>query len=144
MKVERSVEIAASPERLYEVIMNPNCLEQWVTIHSSLEDAPSGTLEQGSRLTQRLELAGRCFTVQWTVVENQRARRVVWEGRGPMRSRAGVTYGLEPIAGGTRFSYTNEFLLPGGLLGRAAGPVVRTVTAGELDRSLDRLRALVE
>jgi carbon monoxide dehydrogenase subunit G len=144
VKVERSIDISASPERLYEVIMNPNCLEQWVTIHSSLEDVPPPVLEAGSRLTQRLELAGRCFTVRWKVVENLRARRVVWEGHGPMRSRAGVTYGLEPIAGGTHFSYTNEFSLPGGVLGRVAGPVVRTVTAGELDRSLERLKALVE
>lgn len=144
MKVERTIDIAASPERLYEVIMNPSCLQEWVTIHSSLEDAPPGALTQGSKLTQRLELAGRCFTVQWTVVENEPARRVVWEGQGPMRSRAGVTYVLKPVASGTRFTYLNEFSLPGGVLGRVASPVVRTVTAGELDRSLDRLKRLVE
>jgi len=144
VKVERSIDILATPERLYEVIMNPTCLEEWVTIHSSLEDAPEGSLQQGSRLTQRLELAGRCFTVRWTVVENDPARKVVWEGRGPMRSHAGVTYELERTAAGTRFSYTNEFALPGGPLGRVAEPVVRRVTAGELDRSLDRLKALVE
>jgi uncharacterized protein YndB with AHSA1/START domain len=144
VKVERSIEIDASPEELYAVIMNPHCLEQWVTIHSSLEDAPSGGLTSGSRLTQRLELAGRCFTVHWTVVENDPARRVVWEGRGPLRSHAGVIYELEPLDGGTRFSYTNEFALPGGPLGRFAGPVVRRVTTGEVDRSLSRLKALVE
>jgi uncharacterized membrane protein len=144
VKVERSIEIAASAERLYEVIMNPHCLEQWVTIHSSLENAPSGTLTQGSRLTQRLELAGRCLTVHWTVVENDPARRVVWEGQGPMHSHAGVVYEFEPLAGRTRFSYCNEFALPGGPLGRLAGPVVRRVTTGEVDRSLSRLKALVE
>lgn len=124
--------------------MDPSCLERWVTIHASLEDAPPDRLEQGSRLTQRLQLAGRGFTVDWTVVENEPARRVTWEGNGPMRSHAGVTYELEPIDGGTRFIYTNEFSLPGGPLGRFAGPVVRRVTAGELDRSLGRLKALVE
>jgi carbon monoxide dehydrogenase subunit G len=144
VKVERSIHIAAPAERLYEVIMNPNCLAEWVTIHSALENAPSGSLTQGSRLTQRLELAGRCFTVHWTVVENDPARRVVWDGRGPMRSRAGVTYEFEPLDGRTRFTYTNEFALPGGPLGKFAGPVVRRVTAGELDRSLSRLKALVE
>lgn len=144
MKVQRTVDVAAPPERVYDVIMDPRCLEQWVTIHSSLEDAPSGQLESGSRLTQRLELAGRCFTVRWTVVENDAARRVVWEGRGPMRSHAGVTYELEPVGAGTRFTYLNEFALPGGPLGRVAEPVVKRVTAGELDRSLDRLKALVE
>ena len=144
MKVERSMEMAASPQRLYEVIMDPNCLERWVTIHSSLEDAPSDGLATGSRLTQRLELAGRCFTVHWTVVENLPARRVVWEGSGPMHSHAGVIYEFEPMDERTRFIYTNEFVLPGGPLGRIAGPVVKRVTAGELDRSLSRLKKLVE
>lgn len=144
MKVERSIHIAASPETVYEVIMNPACLEQWVTIHVALEDAPDGALEQGSELTQKLELAGRSFTVRWEVVENRPAKRVVWQGRGPMRSHAGVTYELEPSEGGTCFSYTNEFALPGGPLGRIAGPVIKRVTGSELDRSLNRLRQLVE
>lgn len=145
MKVERSIEIAATPERIYAIIMDPACLERWVTIHAALEQAPDGQLERGSELTQRLQLAGRGFTVHWKVIENRPARKVVWEGRGPMRSHAGVTYELTPDgAGGTRFTYTNEFALPGGPLGRVAGPVVRRVTAGELDRSLDRLRSLVE
>lgn len=145
MKVERTVEIAATPERIYEIIMDPACLERWVTIHTALEDAPEGQLQRGSELTQRLQLAGRGFTVHWKVVENRPARKVVWEGSGPLRSHAGVTYELAPNGdGGTRFTYTNEFSLPGGPLGRVAGPVVRKVTTGEIDSSLSRLRKLVE
>lgn len=145
MKVERSIEIAATPERIYAVIMDPTCLERWVTIHAALEKASPGQLESGSELTQTLQLAGRCFTVHWKVIENHPARRVVWEGKGPMRSRAAVTYELEPDGnGGTRFTYSNEFALPGGPLGRVAGPVVKRVTAGELDQSLGRLRAMLE
>lgn len=144
MTVEREIDIAAAPEHVYDVVMNPGRLEDWVTIHDALIDAPSGQLRKGSELTQRLKLAGKCFTVQWTVVENEQARRVVWEGRGPMRSKASVTYELSPANGGTRFSYANEYDLPGGPLGRVAGPVIRRVTAGELERSLERLRKLVE
>lgn len=144
MKIERLVDIDASPEAVYEVIMNPACLERWVTIHESLESAPPGQLEQGSQLTQRLHLAGRGFTVHWTVVENNPVQRVVWKGQGPVRSRAKVTYELAQIDDGTRFTYTNEFALPGGPLGRIAGPAVKRATTGELDRSLDLLRALVE
>lgn len=144
MRVEREVSIAAPPEAVYEVIMDPWRLEEWVTIQVCLESAPQGVLRQGSELTQRLKLAGQAFVVSWKVVENEPARRVVWVGRGPMRSKASVTYELEPNGDSTRFSYANEFSLPGGPLGRMAGPVVRRVTAGELENSLERLRALVE
>lgn len=144
MKVEREIDIAATPEEVYEVLMDADRLEHWVTIHDELVEAPDGPLERGSELTQRLRLAGKCFTVRWTVVENDRPRRVVWEGRGPMRSKASAIYELSPNGGGTHFSYANEYELPGGPLGRLAGPVVGRVTAGELDRSLERLRRLVE
>lgn len=144
MKVERTVAVKAPPEVIYEVVMNPRCLEEWVSIHQSLEDEPSGQLRKGSTLTQCLKLAGRGFKVHWTVAENDRAKRVVWEGRGPARSKAKVIYGFKPDGDGTEFSYTNEYELPGGPLGRLAGPMVKKATAGELEESLRRLKALVE
>jgi carbon monoxide dehydrogenase subunit G len=144
MKVDRTVEVAAPPERLYEVVMDPDRLEDWVTIHHHLEDAPSGRLRKGSKLTQCLKLAGKKFIVRWTVVENDPCTRVVWEGRGPVASHARVVYEFEGNGDGTTFSYQNEYDLPGGALGRLAGRAVSRVTQKELDGSLQRLRLLVE
>lgn len=144
MRVERVLNIAAAPEDLYDVITDAGRLEDWVTIHEELVDAPSGSLEAGSQLTQRLKLAGRCFTVHWTVVESDRPRRVVWHGRGPVHSKARVIYDLERDGEGTRFYYANEYGLPGGPLGRMAGPMVARATKGEMEASLEKLRKLVE
>jgi carbon monoxide dehydrogenase subunit G len=144
MKVERSIEIAAPAERIYDLVMDPQRLEEWVTIHHHLEDAPDGRLSKGSQLTQCLKLAGRKFKVHWEVVENEREQRVVWDGKGPVRSHARVIYEFEPNEQGTRFSYTNEYDLPGGPLGRMAGGAVKRVTTKELDKTLGRLKKLVE
>lgn len=144
MKVERTVELAAPPERVYDVVMDPARLDEWVTIHQHLEGSPPERLRQGSKLTQCLRLAGRKFKVRWTVVENDPCKHVVWEGRGPMASHARVEYGFTPNSNGTRFSYMNEYNLPGGPFGRLAGRTVSRITAKELDGSLERLRELVE
>ena len=144
MKVEREIHIDAPPREVYETVMDPARLEDWVSIHQALEDSPDGQLRKGSKLTQCLKLAGRKFRVRWTVVENDSSDHVVWEGQGPVRSKAKVIYDFEERDGGTHFSYTNEYHLPGGFLGRAAGPVVRRMTGRELDESLDKLKKLVE
>lgn len=144
MKVERTVQIFAPPQRVYDVVMDPRRLEDWVTIHHELEDAPPAALKKGSKLTQSLKLAGRRFRVRWTVVENDPCRKVVWEGKGPVGSTARVEYRFAENGEGTRFSYLNEYVLPGGVLGRLAGRPVARVTAGELDGSLQRLKSLVE
>jgi carbon monoxide dehydrogenase subunit G len=141
--VERTIQIAAPPEAIYDVVMDPERLGDWVTIHHELEKAPAGKLRKGSRLTQSLKLAGRRFRVNWTVVENDPGR-VVWEGRGPVASRARVEYGFSPNGKGTRFSYSNEYELPGGPLGKIAGRAVAKVTEKELESSLRRLRSLLE
>jgi uncharacterized membrane protein len=144
VKVERSVEIAAPPERVYEVVMDAGRLEDWVTIHHHLVDAPNGRLREGSKLTQSLKIAGTKFNVRWTVVENEPCVRVVWEGRGPVASHALVVYAFEANGEGTSFSYLNEYDLPGGALGRMAGRAVSRVTQKELEGSLQRLKRLVE
>lgn len=144
MKVERTIEINAPAREVYDIVMDPARLRDWVSIHDHLEDAPNGPLKRGSKLTQCLKLAGRRFTVRWTIVENDPCRRVVWEGRGPVGSHARVVYAFDENGQETRFSYLNQYDLPGGVLGRVAGRAVARVTEKELDGSLRRLKSLVE
>jgi carbon monoxide dehydrogenase subunit G len=145
MKVERRIEIGASPERVYEVVMDPRRLDEWVTIHDHLVEAPQGELHEGAELIQCLRLAGRKFNVHWEVVEDDCPNRVVWEGKGPVHTHARVVYELEPGAdGGTKFSYMNEYDLPGGALGKLAGRTLFRATGKALDGSLEKLKSLLE
>jgi uncharacterized membrane protein len=144
MRVEHTTLVAAPPKRLYDVIMDPARLQDWVTIHHRLEGSPPSPLKKGSKLTQSLKLAGKKFKVHWTVVENEPCKCVLWEGRGPVASRARVEYRFKPNGDGTDFSYLNEYDLPGGALGRFAGKAVARVTQKELEGSLQRLKSLVE
>ena len=138
------IEIAAPPERVYDLIADAGRLGEWVTIHQHVEGEAQAELKKGAQLTQCLKLAGKRFKVRWKVVEAKRPHRLAWDGKGPVRSRARVVNELTPTKAGTRFSYTNEFELPGGPLGRMAGPVVNRATGGELEESLQRLKALLE
>ena len=144
MRVEHTTRVAAPPKRLYDVIMDPARLQDWVTIHHHLEGSPPSPLKKGSKLTQSLKLAGKKFKVHWTVVENEPCECVQWEGRGPVASRARVEYRFKPNGDGTDFFYLNEYDIPGGALGRFAGKAVARVTQKELEGSLQRLKSLVE
>lgn len=144
MKVERRIEIAAPPEQVYDVVMDPSRLGDWVTIHERVEDAPEAVLASGATLTQHLKLGGRGFKVRWKVTEDERPRRVRWEGRGPAGSTAVAEYVLTPTAAGTSFDYLNELKTPGGPLGALAGRLVSGMAEREAERSLRRLKALLE
>jgi len=144
LKIEREIEIAASPRAVYDFVMDPRRLGDWVTIHAELKEAPDGELEKGSELTQCLKLAGRKFNVHWKVVRDERPSCVVWEGKGPVRTLAKVVYEFRPNEGGTCFAYTNEYKMPGGPLGRVAGRAFERTATREADRSLERLKKRLE
>jgi carbon monoxide dehydrogenase subunit G len=146
MRLEREVHLDAPPKEVYELVMDPRRLEEWVSIHQSLEEAPEGILTKGAKIRQKLKLAGRPFEVRWTVTKNDRPKHVVWRGEGPIGSTAGIEYGFEEEDGGTRFRYVNEYDLPGGTLGRFAGRFVAgsRIPDRELDRSLEKLKRLLQ
>ena len=144
MRIERSTTIAAPPEAVYEVIMDPARLGEWVTIHDGFRAEPPAELREGSRLAQSLRVAGQRFTVRWTVTEAHRPRRVVWTGEGPAGTSAVVAYELSRADGGTAFNYMNQYDLPGGPAGRLAGRAVSGRAAREAEETLRKLKLLLE
>jgi carbon monoxide dehydrogenase subunit G len=143
-KLEREIHINAAPEDVYAKLMDPDCLGQWVTIQDELLEAPDGDLEQGSELVQRCKVAGQKFKLSWKVEKAERPNKTVWKGKGPFGSRAKVTYDLAANDGGTLFTYTNEYSLPGGPVGKLAGRAVVGASESEADKTLKRLKKLIE
>ncbi|HKH16838.1 MAG TPA: SRPBCC family protein [Solirubrobacteraceae bacterium] len=145
--VKASIEIAAPPARVWDVIMDPDHFGDWVTIHRRLGHVDDGELREGFRVDQTLCLHHANFKVHWSLAEVDAPRRAVWEGKGPAGSHARIVDVLAPLDGGdrTRFDYLNEYTNPGGFLGRMAG---RLFVAGSAEReaakSLARLKAYVE
>src|SRR5437870_9905645 len=143
--VSASTEIAASPARVWEMVMDPRRLEEWVTIHRRLVRADELPPRVGFKMDQQIHLRGVNLQVHWTLVDCCAPERAVWEGRGPARSRAHTEYVLKPAGRGTRFDYRNEFHAPLGPLGAV---VSRAAVGGmperEAKRTLERLRACLE
>ena len=145
MVVRESITIAAPPERVWEVVMDPQCLAKWVTIHRGLGSASPAPLGSGDHVDQTLSLRGVRMKVKWTIAELDENRRAVWEGKGPARARARSTYEFQPDGEGTRFDYEMEFNAPFGPLGSAAQSVlVGGTPEREARASLRKLKALVE
>lgn len=146
-----SIEIAATPGSVWETVMDPARLGDWVTIHRKLRRHDDGPPRVGYRMDQQIHLRGVSVDVHWTLVECVPAQRAVWEGRGPARSRARTEYELHSIqlhsipTDCTRFDYRNEFHAPLGAFGALASrALVGGMPEREATRTLERLRALLE
>ena len=144
-RVTASIEICAPPQRVWETIMDPAQLQEWVTIHRRLVRADEPPPRVGFEMDQQIHVRGVNLQVHWTLAECRAPELAVWEGRGPARSRAHTEYVLSAVERGTRFDYCNEFHAPLGPLGAV---VSRALVGGmpqrEAGRTLERLRAYLE
>jgi uncharacterized protein YndB with AHSA1/START domain len=144
--VHAQIEIDAPIERVWETIMDPKRLKDWVTIHRSVKDVSDSPLRKGSTMEQVLNIRGVPFHVHWTLTAVESPHRAQWEGHGPAHSQARISYELSRDGEGpTRFDYTNTFAAPGGKLGNVASRVIVGATSErEANNSLARLKALLE
>ncbi|MFZ0090721.1 MAG: SRPBCC family protein [Solirubrobacteraceae bacterium] len=144
--VSAKIDIDAPIERVWETVMDPHRLGDWVTIHKSVSDVSDLPLRRGSTMQQAMHVRGLTFHVHWTLTAVDNPRRAEWEGEGPARSTAVIRYELSSAdQGPTTFEYTNEFHPPGGRLGSVAGRMIVGATSQrEANHSLSRLKALLE
>ena len=138
-EVLTAITIDAPPEKVWEVVMDPHRLGEWVTIHRKLNSASDGEMDQ------TLCLRGVNFHVHWELAACEAPKHAIWEGRGPARSHAETEYRLTAVDGGTRFAYRNEFKAPLGPLGAVASrALVGGLPEREAKATLKNLKDLVE
>jgi uncharacterized protein YndB with AHSA1/START domain len=144
--VTASIDIDAPPDRVYDAMLDPARLKDWVTIHRRINRSDDGAPREGYEMEQTLCLRGANFKVRWTLTEADKPDTATWEGRGPAHSYARTSYHLaKRDGGGTRFDYENEFKAPGGFLGAAASKALMGgVPEREARKSLERLKKLLE
>ncbi len=143
--VHSSVLIVAPAARVWAVVMDPQRLGEWVTIHREVRALSPGPPREGSSMEQILHLRGADVRVRWLLVECTPPWHARWEGRGPARAHAHIEYRLTAVDEGTRFDYQNELRAPLGAVGAfASRAVMGAVAQREADRSLAALRELIE
>ena len=144
--VHAQIEIEAPIQRVWDTVMDPHHLKNWVTIHKSVRDISDEPLRKGSTMDQVLNIRGVPFHVQWTLTEVSSPQRAEWEGQGPAHSVARIRYELSGDGEErTKFDYMNEFMPPGGRLGNVASRLIVGATSQrEANNSLARLKALLE
>lgn len=142
--VRESMDIAAKPQEVWDLVMDPERLGDWVTAHREVSDVPELPLKAGDSFKQKLQVKGPSFSAEWELIEVDAPHLAVWKASGPMGTGADVRYELTAENGGTRFDYVNDFTLPGGPLKKAASRISGAPAKRAARDSLEKLKALFE
>jgi uncharacterized membrane protein len=143
--VVANIDIVATIDEVWDKIMDPSCIREWVTIVDSIDFVDPGPVRPGFHMDQTLRLRGVRFKVRWTLTDVDAPNFARWEGSGPARSKAVTEDRLTSSDGHTRVDYRNEFHTPLGPLGAAASRViVGGIPQQEANASLHRLKQILE
>lgn len=145
MKVQKAIEINASPEKIWLYFVEPEKVLAWYSTFRKFEytgDQHSGV---GTPIYIEEQAGGGLTKMQFEVTE------WVENVKLAMRMISGASYRsyiqqflLESIPSGSRFTFIEEIVLPYGIFGRMIGFFAEKMSAATVDKIQLKLKSLVE
>ncbi len=120
MRFEYTIVINQPVEKVFNYLSNPANLPEWQgppTEIRNLQQTTPGQLREGDKFTTVLQFLGRRYETPTEVSAYEPNRRLSYRGTGgPVPTQ--ITFLLEEVSGGTRFTHSQE-VEPGGFFGLA-------------------------
>ena len=145
MRVEKSIEIASPPPKIWPFFVEPEKVLQWCITFKKFEYTSNQRSGVGTPLYIEEQAGGGLTKMQFEVTEWKDNEKVA------LRMVSGANYGsydqqwsLEPIPSGSRFTFREEIILPYGFIGKLIGLIAQRMSAATVDKMLTILKALAE
>jgi uncharacterized protein YndB with AHSA1/START domain len=146
MKVQRSVEIAASPEKVWPFLVEPEKILKWCITFRKFEY----TGEQRSGMGTPLYIEEKVSPMPLMKLNFKVTEWVENEGLAFSLTSGNLTKGydqwwtVETMPSGSRFTFTEDFKMPFGVIGKLMGVVGKSSSEGHVREMLAKLKSLAE
>jgi uncharacterized protein YndB with AHSA1/START domain len=145
MKVQKSIEIAASPKTIWPFFIDPEKVLQWCITFRKFEftgDQQSGV---GTPLYIEEHAGGSLYKMQFEITEWKENEKL---GLRMVSGANFETYDqqwlVEPTPLGSRFTFMEEIILPFGIIGKLIGLLAQRMSAATVDKMLTKLKNMAE
>ena len=146
MRIQRSIEIAALPEKIWPFLVEPEKILKWCITFKKFDytgDQCSGVgtpfyIEEKAGPMPLMKLNFK--VTEW--VENERLAFSVTSGSGG--KRYDQSWKVEAIPSGSRFTFMENFELPYGIIGKILGLFARFGSQANVGKMLAKLKGLAE
>ncbi|OGO20083.1 MAG: hypothetical protein A2144_07050 [Chloroflexi bacterium RBG_16_50_9] len=145
MKVQRSIEIAAPPEKIWPFLTQPINIPRWCITFQKCE--LTGQQQSGVGLSFYVEekAGGPLMRLNFKViewVENQKLAFKMTSGNFVKGYEQWWT--IEPLPSGSRFNFAEDVKMPWGIFGKFIGFLNRSSSEKHVKEMLIKLKGLAE
>jgi uncharacterized protein YndB with AHSA1/START domain len=143
---EKSIQIAATPDEVWECLTNPTWIQKWWTAlheyhYTSEQHSGVGmTFAVEEKIGMGPLLKIRFEATRWLKPEHITLKMVSGSGAKSYE----ISWTLEPVEGGTSFNYMERLTLSNGFMDKVWGRLGRRSGMGHIDGYLRSLKALAE
>lgn len=141
--IQRSFYTRTQVEYVFNYIINPDNLPVWNCNLVSIKNQ-SGPVATGTSWIQVFKLYGRTTELPCRVLEYEPPFRFISEATLPLGVRLLLSFELEPQGSGTKTTYTANYTLPGGLLGRFADKLLESRARRDAAQNIAKLKAILQ
>jgi len=145
MKVERSIEIAAAPGKVWPFLVEPDNILKWCITFKKFEYTTEQRSGVGTPFYVEEKAGGPLMKLNFEVTEWTEDKMLAFR----MASGTGVKsyeqrWTMEATPSGTTFACTEEVELPFGIIGKLIGAVIQRSSEAHVKQMLTALKSLAE
>lgn len=145
MKMERTIEIAAPPERIWQFFIDPEKVLQWSITFRKFQYTGEQRRGVGAPLYIEEKAGGPLMKMNFEItewVENEKIRLKMISG-APLKSYEQL-WTLAPTDSGSEFTFYEEIIFPLGVIGKLIGSVSQGSSYKFVTEMQSKLKSLVE
>jgi uncharacterized protein YndB with AHSA1/START domain len=145
MIIEKSIEIAASPDQIWPFFVDPEKVLEWSITFKKFEYTGDQRGGVGTSLYIEEKAAGPLMKMNFEItewVENERIRLKMISG-APLKSYEQL-WKLTPTDSGSEFTFYEQIIFPFGVVGKLIGLVSQGSSYEFVTEMQARLKSLVE
>ena len=145
MKVQKSIEIAAPPEKVWPFLVEPEKILKWCITFRKFEYTGKQRSGVGTALYIEEKAGGPLMKLNFTVTECEKNKKLAFNmTSGTFVKGYEQTWAVDATPPGSRFTFMEQVKLPYGVIGKVMELFARRGSEATVEEMLAKLKSLVE
>ena len=145
MKLEKSIEIAAPPDKVWPFLVEPEKIMKWFTFLRKFEYTGEQRSGVGTPFYYKEKSGPQLMKLSYVVTEWVENKRLAFKMTSGSLKKDDQIWSLEAIPSGSRFTMTEDVEMPWGIIGKITDALfVGRMVGKNIEKILGNLKSLAE
>ena len=145
MRIQRSIEVAAPPEKIWPFLVEPKKILKWFTLLKKFEYTGDKRSGVGTTFYYEEKSGGQLMKLNYVVTEWVKNERLAFSVTSGSLKKDDQVWSIEALPSGSRFTMFEDLEMPWGIIGKIIGALFGGMMIGKnMEHILANLKKLAE